>query len=211
VWTGFALTYPEAFWARPLVAWENGWRVRGTIHRIAGAVFLAISALHVVLLWRSARLRAHWKDLWPRRTDVTEALTGFAYNLGLRGEKPSLDRHSYIEKAEYWAVVWGGVIMGGTGIMLWANTFVLRWLPKTGLDLATVIHFYEAVLATLAIVVWHFYFVIFDPDVYPMDTAWLSGFSPRARRKRLAEADSESQAGETTEAVEIRRERQVRT
>lgn len=59
------------------------------------------------------------------------------------------------------------------------DTLALRWLPKIVLDVATSIHFYEAVLATLAIVVWHFYFVIFDPDVYPMDSAWLTGRSPR--------------------------------
>ena len=182
VWTGFALKYPTEFWARPLVAWENSWPVRGTVHRIAGAVFLATSLLHALLLISSARLREHWKDLWPRRSDVAEALAGFAYNLGLRREKPALARHSYVEKAEYWAVVWGAVIMGGTGLMLWANTFFLAWLPKTALDLATVVHFYEAVLATLAILVWHFYFVIFDPDVYPLDSAWLNGYSPRQRR-----------------------------
>ena len=78
------------------------------------------------------------------------------------------------------------VIMGATGIVLWANTFFLAWLPKTALDLATVIHFYEAVLATLAIVVWHFYFVIFDPEVYPMDSAWLTGYSLRPRRAAAA-------------------------
>ena len=36
-------------------------------------------------------------------------------------------------------------------------------------------HFYEAVLATLAIVVWHFYQVIFDPDVYPLNFAFIDG------------------------------------
>jgi hypothetical protein len=73
--------------------------------------------------------------------------------------------------------------MALTGWMLWANNLMLRWLPKAVLDIATAVHFYEAVLATLAIVVWHFYFVIFDPDVYPMDLAWLTGKSPRTERK----------------------------
>ncbi len=60
---------------------------------------------------------------------------------------------------------------------------MLRWLPSWVTDLATVIHFYEAVLATLAIVVWHFYFVIFDPVVYPMDPAWLGGRSAPGRER----------------------------
>ena len=73
--------------------------------------------------------------------------------------------------------------MIATGVMLWANNFVLALLPKTWLDVATSVHFYEAVLAALAIVVWHFYAVIFDPDVYPMDMGWFNGRSVRKRRK----------------------------
>ena len=90
---------------------------------------------------------------------------------------PVAPPHSYIEKAEYWAVVWGAVVMAASGLMLWANNLMLKLLPKQWLDVATSVHFYEAVLATLAIVVWHFYTVIFDPEVYPMDTAWLTGVS----------------------------------
>jgi cytochrome b subunit of formate dehydrogenase len=88
---------------------------------------------------------------------------------------PGRSAHSYIEKAEYWAVVWGAVVMVATGVLLWANNIAMRILPKTWLDVATSIHFYEAVLATLAIVVWHFYSVIFDPDIYPLNTAFLNG------------------------------------
>ena len=98
--------------------------------------------------------------------------------------------HSYIEKAEYWAVVWGAVIMVLTGVVLWANNWALSWLPKSVLDFLTAVHFYEAVLATLAIVVWHFYFVLFDPEVYPMDPAWLTGKSVR-RRESAAEVKPE--------------------
>jgi cytochrome b subunit of formate dehydrogenase len=75
--------------------------------------------------------------------------------------------------------VWGAILMSISGAMLWANTFVLRWLPRTWLDAATAIHFYEAVLATLAIVVWHLYYVMFDPDVYPMEPSWLTGYTVR--------------------------------
>ncbi len=183
-WTGFALKYPEALWARPLVAWEASWSVRGTIHRVAAGIFLATAALHLLSLIFSRPLRWHWLSLVPNRRDLREAAAGFAFNLGLRKEQPQLSAHSYIEKAEYWAVVWGAVIMSITGVILWANTFFLAWLPKTVMDAATAIHFYEAILAALAILVWHFYFVIFDPDVYPLDAAWLRGFSLRKRAEK---------------------------
>jgi hypothetical protein len=67
--------------------------------------------------------------------------------------------------------------MIATGLMLWSNNLALRFLPKVWLDVATSVHFYEALLATLAIVVWHLYSAIFDPDVYPLNTAFLTGKS----------------------------------
>jgi hypothetical protein len=67
------------------------------------------------------------------------------------------------------------IVMAVTGVMLWAKVLVGNNMPRWWLDVATAIHFYEAVLATLAIVVWHFYQVFFDPDVYPMNWAWWDG------------------------------------
>ena len=182
-WSGFALKYPDQWWTRPLLAWESQWPVRSLVHRGAALLFVAVTVIHMFSLIRSKTLRDHWRHLWPSRRDVTEGLAGFAYNLGLRNTPPARSSHSYIEKAEYWAVVWGAVVMILTGWMLYANNLMLRLLPKSVLDVATAIHFYEAVLATLAIVVWHFYFVIFDPEVYPMDTAWLTGKSVRKREE----------------------------
>ena len=155
--------------------------VRATVHRIAGAVMIGVSLLHVISLIASRRLREHWLEMWPRVGDAREGLLNLAYLLGLREQKPRLSSHGYVEKAEYWAVVWGTAVMALTGLLLWAVNYTLVWFPKSWLDVATAVHFYEAVLATLSIVVWHFYFVIFDPEVYPMDTAWLTGDSVRER------------------------------
>jgi len=180
-WTGFALKYPGRFWAEPLMAWESRFPgLRGAIHRGAAAAFIALGMAHLISLARNRNLREHWKQLWPRRGDFGEAAAGFAYNLGLRRTMPRRSPHSWVEKAEYWALVWGAVVMSITGVMLWANTLVLRWLPGVTLFVLTAIHFYEAVLATLAILVWHFYTVIFDPDVYPMDPSWITGYTVRS-------------------------------
>jgi cytochrome b subunit of formate dehydrogenase len=191
VWTGFALKYPERLWAWPLVKMEAALSIRGFLHRLAGGVLIGASIFHVAALIASRRLREHWRSLLPRAGDTRQAVQGFAYNLGLRKTRPVLSPHCYIEKAEYWAVVWGTAVMALTGVMLWANNFMMRLLPKSWLDFATTVHFYEAVLATLAIFVWHFYTVIFDPDVYPMDTAWLTG---RTVRRRPAEHSSDAGA-----------------
>ena len=101
---------------------------------------------------------------------------GCRYAAGLEGRQgPKIRRFGYIEKAEYWAVVWGTVIMGLTGLMIWYKIEMFGFLPRWWIEIAIAVHFYEAVLATLAILVWHFYSVIFDPDVYPINFAFLDG------------------------------------
>jgi cytochrome b subunit of formate dehydrogenase len=190
-WTGFALKYPGAWWAWPLLVWELRFPVRGTVHRAAAVVFVALCVTHVLSLVTNRTLRQHWKTLWPQRSDVSQAILGLAYSLGLLRRLPPRSSHSYIEKIEYWALVWGAFVMSTTGAMLWANTIVMTWLPKTALDVATAIHFYEAVLATLSIAAWHFYSVIFDPDVYPMDPAWITGYSVREREPEVRGEDTQ--------------------
>ena len=81
---------------------------------------------------------------------------------------------------EYWAVVWGTIIMGVTGLMIWFKIDVTHSLPRWFVDVAVTIHYYEAILACLAIVVWHFYHVIFDPDVYPAESRRVGRESFRA-------------------------------
>jgi cytochrome b subunit of formate dehydrogenase len=181
VYSGFALTYPEAWWARPLLYWESQLALRGTVHRIAAIVLLGTLAGHVVHVARSERARACIRAMVPNRGDLGELRQRVAWLAGRRATPPRAPWIGYPEKAEYWALMWGIAVMSVTGVLLWAEGTVLRWLPTWVIDVSTVIHFYEAVLATLAILVWHLYFVIFDPVVYPMDTAWLTGRSPAGR------------------------------
>jgi cytochrome b subunit of formate dehydrogenase len=178
-YTGFALHYPNQWWARPLLAWEDRFPTRGTVHRAAAAILIITAVMHIITLIVNRRLRNHWLELLPRVSDLREMVEGTLWRLGLRKERPFQSSHSYIEKIEYWALVWGTMVMAVTGVLLWANKWTLEFLPKMWLDFSRMIHFYEAVLATLAILIWHFYTVIFDPDVYPMDPSWITGYSPR--------------------------------
>ena len=186
-WTGFALKYSDQWWARPSLLRDGN--LRSVVHRIAAVVFMAVTLTHVFSLVANRRLRRHWMELFPKAQDAREALANFSYNVGLRSAPPGRSAHSYIEKAEYWAVVWGAMVMIVTGLVLWGNNLMLALFPKLWLDVATSVHFYEALLATLAIVVWHFYTVIFDPDVYPMDTAWLTGMSVKEPESHVAEPE----------------------
>jgi cytochrome b subunit of formate dehydrogenase len=172
VLTGFALKFPGSWFASFLTLGEH---MRGLLHRIAAVVLIAVSIYHLfdIVVTREGRRLA--RDLFPNLDDGRGAWQNLCYYLGLTSRKPEFARFNYAEKAEYWALVWGMFVMAGTGIMLWAKVLVGNHLPRWWLDVATAVHFYEAVLATLAILVWHFYQVFFDPDVYPMNGAWWDG------------------------------------
>jgi cytochrome b subunit of formate dehydrogenase len=174
--TGFMLHYPEAWWVQGLRRISR-WLFdqRALIHRVAGVVMVLVSIYHLGYLVLTARGRALARDLMPRRQDLYDVIGMLRYNLGLAADRPRFGRFGYVEKSEYWALVWGTILMGATGIILWFEGTFIGLLTKLGWDVARTVHFYEAWLATLAILVWHIYFVIFNPDVYPMNLAWLRG------------------------------------
>jgi cytochrome b subunit of formate dehydrogenase/5-methylcytosine-specific restriction endonuclease McrA len=172
VLTGFALKFPSSWFASALTLGEH---MRGLIHRIAAVVLIGVSIYHLFDLVLTRQGRRLALDLFPTLDDARGAWQNVCYYLGLTSRKPEFARFNYAEKAEYWALVWGMFVMAGTGLMLWAKVLVGNHLPRWWLDVATAVHFYEAVLATLAILVWHFYQVFFDPDVYPMNWAWWDG------------------------------------
>jgi cytochrome b subunit of formate dehydrogenase len=145
---------------------------------------------HAIYVATNPPLRACLRGLFPSASDFRVAMATLAYHLGRRPHPPRSGTFNYAEKVEYWAFLWGTVLMSVTGLLLWQENVMLRMLPGWLPDVATAIHFYEAVLATLAILVWHLYFVIFDPAVYPMDWAWWTGRSPAQRiLERLPEVD----------------------
>jgi len=173
--SGFALKFPESWWARPLVWIERGFAIRAWTHRIAGVLLTLGAVYHLVYVFGTQRGRSQLRAMLPGFRDVKEALWTLAFNLGRRQSLPRFQRFNYVEKLEYWAVVWGTLVMAATGFIMWFQSAVLRRWPLLTIEVATVIHYYEAWLATLAILVWHFYSVIFRPDVYPMSWVWLTG------------------------------------
>ncbi len=149
--------------------------VRRWIHRGAGIALLLSGLYHLIHILRTPEGRQLVKDLFPVKKDLADLRCAVRYLAGLSKEKPKASRFGYAEKIEYWAVLWGTIIMGATGLMIWFKLDVTHFLPRWVVDVALTIHYYEAVLACLAIVVWHFYHVIFDPDVYPLNTACWNG------------------------------------
>lgn len=197
--TGFALKFPDSWFAALLGMSE---KVRGVTHRVAAVVLIAAGVYHLFYIALTREGRRLLKDFLPVPSDASDVLRAMAYALGLTSEKPEFTRFNYAEKAEYWALVWGLIVMASTGIMLWAKVFFGNLLPRWWLDVATAIHLYEAILATLAIVVWHFYQVFLDPDIYPMNWAWWDG-------KMSAEHYREEHGLDSATLLELARQEQL--
>lgn len=209
VFSGFALQYPDSW-----LSWLLGSNefVRRIIHRVAAVVMLITGVYHLVYLGLTREGKSWIRDMLPRWKDVQDVVQNFGFYLGLRKARPKIARFGYAEKAEYWAVLWGTVVMGLTGLIIWFKIGIFGFLARWWIDVALAVHFYEAVLATLAIIVWHFYHVIFDPDVYPINWALVDGrVSERLYEEehgldyeRMKEVERPEQSkGSNTAAVEM--------
>ena len=201
--TGFALKFPNSWIAEVLAMGE---KLRSIIHRVAGVILIGAGIYHIFYLAAAKEGRRLIRDIAPRPKDAFDAIGTMLYYLGLSKQKPKFGRFSYAEKAEYWALVWGTALMAVTGVMMWAKVWVGDLLARWWVDVATAIHFYEAILATLAIVVWHLYQVFFDPDVYPMNWAWWDGRMPVEHYRHEHELDTATLAEAEENAAALRQD-----
>lgn len=173
--TGFALKYPDSWLAFVFASDEN---VRRWLHRGAGVVLIGLGVFHLIQSIVTREGRRLVLDFLPSPQDLRDAVTNLRYFTGRAEHRAKFARFGYPEKLEYWAVCWGIIIMGVSGLMIWFKMDVTRFLPRWVVEVAVTVHYYEAILACLAIVVWHFYQVIFAPDIYPMNWAWWDGKVP---------------------------------
>jgi cytochrome b subunit of formate dehydrogenase/5-methylcytosine-specific restriction endonuclease McrA len=198
VLTGFALKYK---WSIPFLADATNVALRGTGHRVAAVLMVATCIYHLLYVIFTERGRDQIARMMPRLQDVWDVVGMLKYYAGMSAHKPKFGRYSYIEKAEYLALVWGSIVMVVTGFMLWFQGETLKHLPMWGLDVATIVHYYEAILATLAIIVWHLYYVMINPDFAPLSFTWLDGKLSRHDMEQehaleLEEIDTAKRQGE---------------
>ena len=206
VLSGFALRYDQSLLAKMFFGWEGGFAIRRLIHRVSAMLFCVTSLWHMVYLF-TARGRRFIRDMWPERSDFVFFWQQIRYNLG-QAERPlTSGRFTYVEKAEYWALAWGTVVMVITGFMLWFDNWLSTIVPKGVLDVALTIHFWEAWLATLAILVWHMYSVMFSPEVYPMNPSWLTGRMPEDMYREIHPGHVDQAIKETEDYLKHETER----
>lgn len=180
IMTGWPLKFPEVPISQWLAALVGGPTHIGYIHRGLGVMLIAVSVYHVIYLaWMFMRGHRSLAVL-PVINDAREALGDIAYFFGLREHRPRFGRYNWVEKFEYFAVAWGTIVMALTGLVIWVPSYAALHLPNWVINASVIIHDYEALLAGLAIFLWHYYWVHLHPDVYPMSTVWLHGMLTEA-------------------------------
>jgi cytochrome b subunit of formate dehydrogenase/mono/diheme cytochrome c family protein len=124
-----------------------------TTHHVAATVLMVIVIYHLVELGYKAFVLRTRMTMLPGLQDVKDAWKALTYNVGLGKSRPQMGRYGFEEKAEYWGII----IMGITGFMMWNPISTVRLVPGEFIPAAKAAHGAEAVLAVLAIVVWHMY------------------------------------------------------
>jgi cytochrome b subunit of formate dehydrogenase len=179
------------------------------IHRAAATTLMVAAVYHGLTVAYRVLVRRARLSMLPRYFDALDAWQSVRYNLGLARERPRMDRFTWEEKVEYWSLVWGTVIMIVTGFMLWNPIATARVLPGEWIPTAMVVHGGEALLAVLAVLVWHFYSV------------HLRSFNPSMFTGRMSEREMEEEhplelerlragdVGEETDPTVLRRRRRI--
>ena len=173
--TGFALRFPDALWVQWLLDLGMTESVRADLHRILAVVLVITSAYHMYYIFATRRGWDEFKAMLPRLEDLRDFTQNIRYHTWQSRREVKFGRYDYSQKAEYWALVWGTILMIITGFVLWFPAQAVKIFPHWIVTASQTIHYYEAWLATLAIIVWHFFFVIFHPEEYPMSWTWLTG------------------------------------
>lgn len=155
--TGLVQKYPFNPVSLWVVSTLGGIEFTRIIHRIAAVVFVLQSVYHLIVAGYKLYVQRKQATMLPGIKDATDGIQHFLFNLGIRKDRPKMGRYNFAEKVEYWAMLWGLVLMALTGFMLWNPIATSNILPGQFIPAAKVAHGAEAVLAVLAIILWHFY------------------------------------------------------
>ena len=181
--TGMTLKFSYTGWAAVLSRMLGGYETAGFIHRAAAVTMFGIFVTHLWDLNRRRRAEyggSPWRMLTGpdtmlfTRRDLRELAASLKWFVGA-GPRPRYGRWTYWEKFDYFAVFWGIFVIGSTGLMLWFPVFFTRFLPGWLINVATIIHSDEALLATGFIFTIHFFNTHFRPDRFPMDPVIFTG------------------------------------
>lgn len=183
--TGMMLKFSSMPWAEFIANLLGGVAVAGRIHRIAAVITFSYFFYHIYTMVKNKRQhKTTWRQfifagnsLWFSRQDFRDFVATIKWFFG-KGERPVYGRWTYWEKFDYFAVFWGVAIIGTSGLMLWFPEFFTRILPGSLINVATIIHSDEALLAVGFIFTVHFFNTHLRPEAFPMDTVIFTGITP---------------------------------
>jgi cytochrome b subunit of formate dehydrogenase len=189
--TGLTLKFSYTPWAATFSHLLGGFQTAGFIHRTAAVLMFSVFITHLADVYRLKRREyKSWAALLfgpntmlPTPQDWKQFVATMKWFIGI-GQRPQYGRWTYWEKFDYFAVFWGVAVIGFTGLTLWFPIFFTRFLPGWFLNVATIIHSDEALLATGFIFTVHFFNTHLRPEKFPMDTTVFTGHVPLAELKR---------------------------
>lgn len=209
--TGMIIKFSDSSVFQLLARFMGGYEVTGFIHRVSAIITFLYFGLHLRDVFRRKRnSQSSWKDmltgedtLAPRLEDLKEFGQTIKWFLG-KGPRPNYGRWTYFEKFDYLAVFWGVAIIGVSGLVLWFPVFFTS-IGMSGwiINIATIIHSDEALLAVGFIFTIHFFNTHLRPDKFPMDTVIFTGRMPlkEFRRERPREYDLLLKNGQLNERL----------
>ena len=183
--TGMSLKFSYTSWAVFLSHMFGGFESAGVIHRFSAFIMFTVFSIHLVDIIRQKRKE---KKSWIRmifgqesmmfnKKDLHDLIDSLKWFLG-KGERPQYGRWTYWEKFDYFAVFWGMIVIGSTGLTLWFPEFFTQFIPGWAINVATIIHSDEALLAVGFIFTIHFFNTHLRPEKFPMDIVIFSGRYP---------------------------------
>ncbi len=70
--------------------------------------------------------------MFPRFADFKAFFANMSYYLGRKAERPRFGMFDYTQKVEYWALIWGTLVMAVTGFVLWFPTLATELAASLG-------------------------------------------------------------------------------
>ena len=155
--TGLPQRFPDAGLSQGILSMLGGIQGLRTIHHTAAIVMMLGTAWHILVMGYSVFVMRDQMSMLPTLQDAKDGIQALLYNIGFAKTYPQMGRYTFEEKMEYWAFVWGAAVMGATGFMMWNPITATQYLPGELIPAAKAAHGNEAVLAVLAIIIWHMY------------------------------------------------------
>lgn len=183
--TGMSLKFSYTEWAVVLSKLFGGFESAGYLHRFAAAIMIIVFITHLNDVYRLKKKEfGSWNKMFSgensmifNKKDLRDFIGSLKWFLG-KAERPQYGRWTYWEKFDYFAVFWGMFVIGSTGLTLWFPEFFTHFVPGWFINVATIIHSDEALLATGFIFTVHFFNTHLRPEKFPMDIVIFSGSVP---------------------------------